>query len=329
MILLGNNFLVSYAATYYPFNYEIITKSVMSGDGIETFYLSFPESYYYWNVFDYRGTIFSECKREKYFSFSINEPNCKDVTVGFRPSGFNILNIKNIPDGSIFEFDAFFSYRADSWPEGFCSDLIRIYFYGEDGAYLGQQIHDERGDEIKDIYKAGSFYYGESFVLEKPDYATYMMLAVNFNFLNPYQVCPENWSVSLTCERFDLKVSIDRAYLDSEIEKENNEILNNIQDQNQLLIDGTPEQNDAIDKFDSEAQDKIGALEDAGDVMDSVTTPEVDVDELVPSNVLQGQAYLTYVNTISTFWDSKYLAVIGTILGGLILISFVLFGRKG
>lgn len=72
-----------------------------------------------------------------------------------------------------------------------------------------------------------------------------------------------------------------------------------------------------------------GSLEQVGDVMANVPKPNFAVSDLVPTDVLAGPDFMSYITPIKEFWNSGVLSTLTTILGGLLLLSYVLFGEKG
>lgn len=94
-------------------------------------------------------------------------------------------------------------------------------------------------------------------------------------------------------------------------------------------LNGSSDQSGAADQFQSEVDQAVGELDQMGSELNAVDKPDVNVSELVPTQILQGTHFLTYVNALNNFWDSPEIALILVTLGGMILISYLLFGEKG
>lgn len=149
---------------------------------------------------------------------------------------------------------------------------------------------------------------------------------------------------------FSISFNVSKAYLDyvnsgrysaalEAIEDQlvaNGQTLSGIMEQqkqtNQSLesiLNGTKDQQNSADKFQDDMDDSIKDIEDAGDSMQAVTTPSIDFEQVLPDDVLEGQEFLAYTAAIKKFWESPVLTSMFVILGGLMFVSFVIFGKKG
>lgn len=145
-----------------------------------------------------------------------------------------------------------------------------------------------------------------------------------------------NYPIYIEVTSFTVTLSISSLYRLQEQTGETNDLLDEVNRQLEEqgktmndILNGTPEQNEQADQFRDEMDSAIGDLNNAGDVMADVPKPEVDVDDLVPTDILTGSDFLAYTASIKEFWSSDILSSVTTVLGGLLLLSYVLFGEKG
>lgn len=95
------------------------------------------------------------------------------------------------------------------------------------------------------------------------------------------------------------------------------------------VISGTPEMNDSANQAQDRVDGLAGELNAAGDALGSLEKPEFNADEVVPSEQLAGASYLAYTGLISIFWENDTIMTMVSILGSVMLISFLLFAEKG
>lgn len=115
-------------------------------------------------------------------------------------------------------------------------------------------------------------------------------------------------------------------------------IQGGIDDTNEKLDDiitGSDDQQFAADELDgdmAEVTDKmdsaVGDLNSAGEVLGSVEQPEISFDSLVPGELL-GASYVSFVNVLSCVWANSTLSQMMSVMTGMVIISLLLFGKKG
>lgn len=134
---------------------------------------------------------------------------------------------------------------------------------------------------------------------------------------------------------FSISFNISKAYFDYVNSGKHSQILEAIEDkldsQGQTLdsiLNGSQDQQDSADRFEDDMNESIKDIEDAGDAIDSVTVPTIIVENILPDDVLQGQEFLAYTGAIKQFWESPVLTSMFVILGGLMFVSFAIFGKK-
>lgn len=125
-------------------------------------------------------------------------------------------------------------------------------------------------------------------------------------------------------------------------EQENGEKLDDIlgaqeetNDKLDEIISGSDDQQFAADELDgdmAEVTDKmdsaVGDLNSAGEVLGSVEQPEISFDSLVPGELL-GASYVSFVNVLSCVWANSTLSQMMSVMTGMVIISLLLFGKKG
>ena len=84
---------------------------------------------------------------------------------------------------------------------------------------------------------------------------------------------------------------------------------------------------DAAGDIKTEVDSAISDLGGVADAYDQLPKLEIDVDSLVPDQ-FAGQAYIHLSSIISRFWDNPLLLVYSSVLGGIMVISFLLFASK-
>lgn len=155
-------------------------------------------------------------------------------------------------------------------------------------------------------------------------------------------------SIELTRLKFDLrcKKPFYDSWKDADLAKtqEKNQLL--LQNQELLLNDmineqettnekmddvigGTPEQNNQVNNALNGMQDSNDKLDQMGDTLNSVEKPAVEdmnvgITDLVPETSL-----LAYTSPILALWENNTLLAFLIIVLTLVLVSWVMFGKKG
>lgn len=113
-------------------------------------------------------------------------------------------------------------------------------------------------------------------------------------------------------------------------------LLNNMIEEQQTtnekmddVIGGTPEQNEQISGALDGMEDSTDKLDQMGDTLNSVEKPAVEdmnvgITDLVPETSL-----LAYTSPILALWENKTLLAFLIIVLTLVLVSWVMFGKKG
>lgn len=111
-----------------------------------------------------------------------------------------------------------------------------------------------------------------------------------------------------------------------------NDMINEQETTNEKMDDvigGTPEQNNQVNNAVNGMQDSTDKLDQMGDTLNSVEKPAVEdmnvgITDLVPETSL-----LAYTSPILALWENKTLLAFLIIVLTLVLVSWVMFGKKG
>lgn len=220
----------------------------------------------------------------------------------FFTSGISSYNID-------FDFDGI----SDDNAVAISSSTLEVNYYDSSLVRLGQQFQNASLDPSEG--------FSASFTPNVPSGTRYVTFVCNIIF-DAVDAFASSFDIDYFGYDFTVPVS----------SVENLEILNKLEEQGQKLddiINGTPEQNEQADRFQEDVNGAVGDLGAAGDALNQVPKPDVSVDDLVPNDILAGTAYLTYTGAIQEFWSSEILSTITVLLGGMVLISYLLFGEKG
>ncbi len=91
--------------------------------------------------------------------------------------------------------------------------------------------------------------------------------------------------------------------------------------------DGTPEMQDKADQMEEDANNASSSLGSASDALGSVSQPEVNIDSVIPGELL-GADFVNYTNVITVVWQNDTLVSMVTIMVGFLLLSLLLNGQR-
>lgn len=252
----------------------------------------------------------------------IDEPISAGV---FCPSGAvnkRYLDLSNIPDGSIFTTTNRVEIEpvADD-PTGIFEIVYRsrIAYYDADFKLIENQTSP--AEEL--LYVPAEWEYEMKYevAIKKPDGAKYCMTYFYFDVLS----CPYNDAytsyIYYEFAKPKLQMSISSLYRLQEQTGKTNKLLEDV-------INGTPEQGEAVGGAVDGMHDAAGELEDIGDQLAGVDKPDADsidvsLDSLVPYN-----AMLAYTAPIQVLWENPTLLGMLSIVIALVIVSWVFFGKK-
>lgn len=245
------------------------------------------------------------------------------------------LNLDDIPNGTIFTVGFSFQFsNTVSYDSTYVS--CNEQYYSSSGSWLGQI---QNGVGHKTFEGVNTYSITSKFSKNGPysNGVTTPAGSVDL-FLQLYKFTPTESSnyVHFNAQDFTMTFTISSLYELQQTQERTNELLEAVEDKLEEngqklddIINGTPEQNEQADQFQEEISGSIEDLNQAGEALNQVPQPSISPDDLVPGDILAGNSFLAYTFTLQELWKSKELSLIFTTLGGLMVLSFVLFGKKG
>ena len=238
----------------------------------------------------------------------------------------NRLKLSNIKKGTkasvVFSVSSDTSEKADFITAElyYCDSSGRLFMGSEGSSYVTDTWLDGSTVEL-------------TFNISPPAGAVGVMLRISLQDLtSPYEY---DYDTEITLLSYTLDLSISSMYILQQQTGETNRLLEDVSDQLESqgktleeILNGTKEDQDAADEFKDKADSAIGDLGSAGDALDSLEKPSVNVGSLVPPELL-GTSYLNYISVLSVVWNQRTLTSMVTIMVGFFLLSLLLFGKKG
>lgn len=246
-------------------------------------------------------------------------------------SGGRLLDISNLPIGSRIDmvFDINFSGNDFSVDDHGYWNFLLYYYKWVDGVLTCQGSGTSSGTLTSSPLT-------ESWTYLEHDYQ------------DDYDVI--GWSFQLNtlggsdgAEDYELSVSyyasitmtLSTAYYEYLQGQENSAILNEIEqqleDQNMTLdqiLDELSVFEDNSEEIRGDVDSVVGDLESAGNALDSLDQPQLNVDELAPGEIF-GDEYLAYVGVINVLYYDSTISRICSVMALLLITSVILFGKRG
>lgn len=267
------------------------------------------------------------------------DPSIYNLTVAYLPLGksgaASYFDISNLPSSTVFSLKNIVligvSVRSDQTM--YFVQEFSIQYYDVNGSYLGTQKMDY--EHIWTSAGVGSVSYDMrdvSFSLAKPSGAKYAKFRMMLKF-SPIRFAENFSSLTVDIGNFMFEMSITDA--ERQLLQENKDLLNEVNAQlaeqgktmNDIL-NGTPEQNEQISGAVGEmgsAGDKLGDLADQMQVdRPDASDMNVSINSFIPETSL-----LAYTAPILAFWENDSLQAMLIIVLTLVLVSWVMFGKKG
>lgn len=301
---------------------------VFTHDGVEMCTVKIPAADLgpgVWYAFWGNGSSYSQQGHTLSYTFS------PDTTyrIAYRPTqSGNLLLAYDIPDGTHMSIQAKYDIVFGDEAVGYSTPQMQWYVDYMNAS--GSRLKLAYSEWVDGGFENSSY---NIFTIEKPE-GTY-----SFGFGCDYRNFASlegNCELTITVEYINLTMTISSLYLQFIQNGRNNQILDAVEkalaEQGKTLKDilnGSADMNGSADQFQDDMKDAIEDIENAGDAMQAVTTPSINVEQILPDDVLEGQEFLAYTGAIKKFWDSPVLTSMFAILGGLMFVSFVLFGKRG
>lgn len=291
---------------------DYIVDIVVEGDkDLVTLYI--PSSMAYWHILDHAGNI-SQAWTGNVAVWHTGEVH----NVQFFPFGKdNVFTLDDFPDGTEVTFGIFISSQTQVLYSA--TDLYMVYPFSSEFGIIDT---DGSGTNILFDY---------TFVIDRSFADGNFYVRADIDSVHSLSGGHVEYSAGPTTVTF----SISSAYRDYIENGKNQELMDEIKDQlaeqNKTLeeiLSGSKEDQDAADDFKDKTDSVLGDLGAAGDALESLDKPDVDVQGLVPSQLLSG-SYLNYIAVLATSWNESTLTSMVTIMVGFLLISLLLHGKKG
>lgn len=230
------------------------------------------------------------------------------------------LDLKNIPDGSVF------TNTGTAWLEvnDLADGVMEGYYYTAveyfDDRFLSVGSQSSSRQNFIMTNGADRIDLTWNFTVKAPQGARYCVTIFMFHIYNTIPKTTEHvlWYDFAIPQ---LQMSINSLYRLQEQTGKTNELLQN-------LIDGTPGQNAAVGGAVDDMQNAAGELEDMGDQLAGVEKPNLDNTDISWDAAVPYAAMMAYVAPINALWESPTLLGMLTIVLTLVLISWVFFGKK-
>lgn len=299
-------------------------------------YLSFPKDLNTWIVFNSNNSdsVFEQTARDVFvFEPSRVAPYDVFYQILYKPLDNTFLTLNDIPSGSIFNFDYKFFVTSNYDYYAIVNGVAMIKYFDANGVSLDTQIvnfgSDYIGDPVGHVGSLSSHIeYTGSLAVTKPAGARYMEI---YFYLRPVLDSNDNYNKLKLTLQFEtttsLSLSIPQSYVDEETGRLSNEILGEITDQNEDLINGTGSQMQQVGSDVSQMGsdgDRLAA------VTDSMKTEKPDADsiDVSISSLIPDSDILIFTAPLMTIWENNTLLSYITIVLTLVLVSWVMFGKK-
>lgn len=293
-----------------------------------------------WEILDYRDFIYSEDFKDgrnvyhvkipyqyggmqiidRYGNYMAREAqattvvmNADEITsVGYyMPAGYTgyfTLSADNIPSGSIYSGNVSV-WLGEPDPYGQVSYKFRsvIAYYDEKMTYISNQAGTTELVQTQDERLTYTYKYTTEVV--KPAGARYMVFYWLVNIEGAYQT---GTRLHVQYTEPMLTIDIDSAYIE--------------QQKADQLMNGTPEQNESANNAAGqmgEQADKIDSL------IDQATPERPNLDAVDRTDVVPNAGVSVLTSTLSPIINNELVVKIMLMVATLMLVGYVLFGKKG
>lgn len=288
--------------TIIDYNNYVTNTAVDGANDLVT--VQFPTEWTYWGVWiPYPSNSWQVRGYGDTITWSAN--SARDLVMyPIGDSGSRLLDVSTIPNGSTFSFGVQFSadvaHEAGQWE-------IQVYYLDKDGSMLSS--------EIVSMGSYTSDYADVSFAVDKPNNAYGMYFRFYIHNIEPI----EYTTLTMHIVHFQLEMSISSLYRLQEQTGKTNELLKDV-------LNGTPEQNESADNAAGqmgEQADKIDGL------IDQATPERPNLDAFDRTEVVPNAGVSVLTSTLSPIINNELVVKIMLMVATLMLVGYVLFGKKG
>lgn len=307
---------------------DYVSNVMVDGDN-DIVSVSFPTSYAGWTAYENLTDLVGQGDGAvQWFSFSTY--NQWQIICNF-PSA--TIDLSNIPNGTKVGFGVDLVIQRTSrmpFSQNYEEEISIIYKL-KDGTTSVQSL----GSVTKTMSASDIFCYinltSTGVPLQIPDNADSMYLELK---VRSHTGAAEYWACKCNAQYFDMEMNISSLYRQQQLTGKTNKLLDEVNRQLEEqgktmndILNGTPEQNDQVGGVVGDMEDSIDDFQNSMDQMADATLPPIEFDDYVPFE-LTGNEFLHFSTVLGSFWSNTVLARFMSILGGIILISFILFGEK-
>lgn len=308
---------------------DYVSNVMVDGDN-DLVTVSFPTSYAGWVAYENLTDKVGEGAGEiQWFSFSTY--NQWQIFCNFPTSR---IDVSNIPNGTRVGFGVDLVIQRTTYMPTNQSfeEEVNIVYLLKDGTTTSQSL----GSVTKTRYQY-EFTYEISltttdFPLEIPNNADSMYLEIK---IRSHAGNVGSWTCKCTAQYFDMEMKISSLYRQQQLTGKTNKLLDEVNRQLEEqgrtmndILNGTPEQNESANNSAGILGDKGDQL---GDLADSIQPDKPDLDgvntnvgDLVPSTGLSALS-----SAISPIANNDLVIKVLVMVATLILVSYVLFGKRG
>lgn len=333
-IIFSFTFSVS-AANYTVLDYnDYIDHIYVDGDN-EIVSVIFPQDDVFWQINSLTGSasLYDYNPNLSVSSDTINDyipGSNKEFNIVYRPLGFSVLSLDNVPQNTMVRFKLNFRFLEFSQYEELTANFFLQYYDSNMNAITNFSLDVEYADSLVDDYWIT---FDVSSFINKPAGAKYVMprfvISVSANGF------VDNVTLEVNPSRFFLDLLISSLYRLQEQTKQTNKLLSKLEnqnqtiiDQNQNMIDGTPQQNQQVGVAVDGLENSAGKMEDLADDM-KVDKPDLSGVDVSPDAIVNVADRALLTAPLTKLWDDPTILGMVTTVFILVLVSWVFFGKKG
>lgn len=335
-VLIVSMMVIPVSAARYDYNEYIVNTGVDGENDILT--MLFPTELNSWYVVDIHDSsrpirkYYGENSAMASTSWFDDCPNDMFYMV-YKPLGENSLKVDNVPNGSTLSMNITIDVKTTHLESCLLDPYMRIRYYDINGSYIGYSsaIYSEQGHIgdywAEEVGTSGQVTFDSSTTISKPEGAVYAQFWF-YIYVTPWFEPDGNSYFFEVKNGSTMTFGISSLYRLQESSGQTNQLLGDIKDQNNTLIQGTPEQNAQVS---GSVGDLDGAGDKLGDLIDQMQVERPDTENMDVSidKFIPGTSILAYTGPILAFWNNDSLKAMLIIVLTLVLVSWVMFGKKG
>ena len=335
---------------------KLIPAIVNNGDGIYSYTYRLPNAPL-WKVFA-DGQLIRQQQQE--FSIYTSDYGASGdplyrirlFSTGAEPSTSKadcpVLDLTDFKTNSVLSFGFNVQIRLECTTGG-SSNLTwsslsapEIYWYDADYSYIGKWTGTNTSRDLDATTPISFWALQNSYDISIPANAVYCVPAATIRLYDPGQGSITNIS-STHAEYFDFTVTKDSVIENSDTMKAMDQKLGELIEQNETIINGTPDQQEQADSIAGAAQDAMDSIDgvisdlekypevDSGDIdfgeLPTVSVGDADLD-LSFDDLIGGEDYKVFNNFFLTISRDDMWIKMMVIVAMTVWLSTLLYGRR-